>query len=159
MDYYVVKNNLENLRNINLSKILAYIGAIRDFYDKNKWYTDKGVISVTEQKFINWNTNIGGGGAIDLIMHLFQYDFKTAYNWLMNNYGVTNEQECNEINKRSKKMCLPGINDNNLSKVIYYLNCCRKIPLKLINTLINNKTIYADDKGNAVFLLLGKKKK
>ena len=40
-----------------------------------------------------------------------------------------------------------------------YLNKSRCLPEKLIKNLITSKNLYADIRGNAVFLLLGKKKR
>ena len=43
--------------------------------------------------------------------------------------------------------------------MIGYLRYQRCIPIGLINALIGSSKLYADDRGNAVFLLLGKEKK
>ena len=78
------------VRHIDLKEALNRTGAIKDNIDKAKWRTCQGVISVTGQKFINWSDGaIGGGGAIDLIIHLKQYDFKTAVSWLFDNFSIS----------------------------------------------------------------------
>jgi len=62
-------------RNIDLVAVLKQTAAIADKYDRSRWHTPQGVISVTGHKFFNWTKAVGGGGAIDLIMHLQDYDF------------------------------------------------------------------------------------
>jgi hypothetical protein len=86
------------VRHIDLKEVLNRTGAIKDNIDKAKWRTGQGVISVTGQKFINWSDGgIGGGGAIDLIIHLKQYDFKTAVSWLFDNFSISGSQMSNNI--------------------------------------------------------------
>ena len=82
MNYHEIKQKAEQFRLINLELILKLCGAHKDKYDKHKWHTAKGVLSVKEYKFFNWNQGIGGGGAIDLVIHLIGVDFKNAVLWL-----------------------------------------------------------------------------
>jgi len=49
--------------------------ATPDPYDPARWRTDRGVLSLTGPKFFNWNLGVGGGGAIDLVMHVRQVGF------------------------------------------------------------------------------------
>ena len=62
--------------------MLRLCGAQPDRYDPRKWHTPQGVLSVTGAKFMNWNCGRGGGGAIDLVMHLHQLGFGQALEWL-----------------------------------------------------------------------------
>ena len=57
------------MRNIELKAVLQQTGAVADKNDPAKWHTSQGVICVTDHKFFNWTKAIGGGGAIDLMMH------------------------------------------------------------------------------------------
>ena len=50
------------LRAIPLERVLTLCGAQLDHYDRHKWHTPAGVLSVTGAKFINWNLGTGGGG-------------------------------------------------------------------------------------------------
>ena len=54
---------------------------------------------------------------------------------------------------------LPKRNDSRLQQIINYLNDDRCIPTKLIDFLVRSGRLYADNRANAVFLLLGKEKK
>ena len=62
--------------------VLLFRGAVRDRHDRRKWHSEQGPLSVTGVKFMNWHTGQGGGGAIDLVMHLADVDFRTALAWL-----------------------------------------------------------------------------
>ncbi|MEI6971676.1 MAG: mobilization protein, partial [bacterium] len=71
-----------HLRGIPLEAVLRAACAEPDRLDKAKWHTAQGVLSVQGMKFMNWNQGHGGGGAIDLAMHLNATDFRTAIAWL-----------------------------------------------------------------------------
>ena len=86
-------NGLQRLRAIPLESVLAASGAKRDHQDKAKWHTALGAISVTGMKFMNWNQGRGGGGAIDLAMHLNGLDFKAAVDWLRRQFPVPDYSE------------------------------------------------------------------
>ena len=75
-------DRLDQLRRLPLPAVLQETGAQRDRSDKAKWHTPKGDISITGMKFMNWHLGLGGGGAIDLAMHLNDLDFKAAVAWL-----------------------------------------------------------------------------
>ena len=144
------------VRHIDLKEILKRTGATRDNIDKAKWHTCQGVISLTGQKFINWSDGgIGGGGAIDLIIHLRQFDFKTAVCWLFDNFSIAASHMSNNI---KPALSLPIKDDKKLSRITNYLEYERYLPLELINLLVKSGKLYADKRANAVFLLLGKEK-
>ena len=69
-----------------MEKVLPLCGARPDHDDKRKWHTPAGVLSVTGAKFMNWNCGPGGGGAIDLVIHLNHLDFKAAVDWLAQHF-------------------------------------------------------------------------
>jgi hypothetical protein len=148
------------VRHIDLKEVLNRTGAIKDNIDKAKWRTGQGVISVTEQRFINWSDGgIGGGGAIDLIIHLKQYDFKTAVCWLFDNFSISGSHMSNNIKPAIKPaLRLPQKDEKKLSRITNYLKYERFVPPELINFLVKSGKLYADKKANAVFLLLGKEK-
>jgi 5S rRNA maturation endonuclease (ribonuclease M5) len=155
--YSQIRAKANKVRNILLVDILRRNNAVQDKYDKHKWHTYKGVISVNGQKFMNWNQDFGGGGAIDLVIHLLDLDFKTAVIWLAENFASGSDPKINPYKKIILR--LPPKNNSYLPRLIDYLHCRRFIPLSLINQLIDSGKIYADNKANVVFLLLGKEKK
>ena len=149
--------SISELRRIDLKTILALATAVRDRSDKNKWHTCQGIISVSGQKFFNWNQSEGGGGAIDLVIHLKKCDFNTALCWLSEHFpsavrGV--ETKC--VSRPAFQ--LPQRDDTKLHQVTRYLQVVRHIDPQLVKLLLDAGTLYPDDRGNAVFLLLGKEK-
>jgi hypothetical protein len=150
----------DELRQIDLKRILPLLDAVADRYDRNKWHTRQGVISVSRQKFINWNQGCGGGGAIDLVIHLKQCDFKTALHWLAANFPYTPiSNHVSQPTSFHPVLQLPPADRSKLPRVIDYLIRRRCIDPSLVNLLMDSKTLYADHRANAVFLLLGKEKK
>lgn len=75
------------VRAIPLEVVLTSWGAVRDRRDKSRWYTQRGPLSVTDTKFFNWHHCHGGGGAIDLAMHLGGWDATQAIGWLWRHLG------------------------------------------------------------------------
>jgi hypothetical protein len=151
----------DKVRNINLNSLLLYCGCTKDPLDKKKWHTPKGIISVNGPKFINWTLETGGGGAIDLAIHLNNIEFKEAVIWLSDNFSLSFAQQSSSKQTHSLKysLKLPQKDDKNLQLITRYLCDERCIPQELINNLIQSGKLYADVRGNAVFILLGKEKK
>jgi hypothetical protein len=144
---------LDQLRRLPLPAVLQESGAQRDRYDKAKWRTPKGAISITGMKFMNWHQGLGGGGAIDLAMHLNDLDFKTAVAWLQRHFSIPPDSEFPPPRQR---LTLPPPDPSRLSAVKHYLVPERAITSSLTDSLIASGKLYADRRGNAVFLLLGK---
>lgn len=151
------------VRNIRLSEVLKRVGAFKDHSDKAKWHTSQGVISVTGQKFMNWTQESGGGGAIDLVIHLQQTDFKSAVIWLFDSFSFNSVQLptgllIHPLSQKSR-LILPDRCDTKKSRIRDYLENERSIPKILIDFLFDSGKLYSDKMGNAVFLLLGKEKR
>ena len=79
----------DRLRSVPLTAVLDRSGAVPDRADPRKWHTAQGVLSVTGAKFINWNLSRGGGGAIDLVMHLHGLGFGQALAWLESHFAAS----------------------------------------------------------------------
>jgi hypothetical protein len=158
---YVAPSQIERLRQIGLEMILSSLNCRRDLKDKKKWRSPKGTLSVTGQKFMNWHLGVGGGGAIDLVMHLNSVPFIEAISWLANAFPLTYAQETPHPKQtpQRRKAGIPQRDKSQLPRVINYLTQERCIPEVWLTYLINKGTLYADSRANAVFLLLGKRKK
>ena len=142
------------LRSIPLEAVLALCGGQLDPHDKHKWHTQSGVLSITGAKFMNWNTSAGGGGAIDMVIHLNHLDFKAAVDWLANHFpGVVPLQSSVPVPQSDLK--LPRSDASKLEHVKHYLVHQRAIDSALLTPIIQSGTLYADNRANAVFLLLG----
>ena len=156
-----IRKKADEVRNIKLSALLQHFGSTKDHQDKAKWHTTQGVISVNGPKFMNWTRKTGGGGAIDLVIHLQGVGFKDAVLWLHNHFSSSFVQGSSPIKSHPVKQILklPQKDDKKLQQITQYLINRRCVPEKLIKNLIKSKKLYADIRGNAVFLLLGKKKR
>jgi hypothetical protein len=158
-------------RTIDLEELLKRSGCDRYRFDKNKWHTPQGAISIKGEKFFNWNAGFGGGGAISLAMHLTGYDFKSSIDWIFRHFYFSeipiNRNRSAACNKRNphngkgkyKPLRLPPRDDSKLLQIRRYLMHRRCLPQRVVDYLIAGNILYADDKENAVFLLLGKGKR
>jgi hypothetical protein len=155
MTYQEIRDRADRVRGIPLQEVLLLVGAERDRYDKAKWHTARGVISCTAAKFVNWNQGVGGGGAIDLAMHLNNLGFKAAVEWLCHCFPNLDRREPPEPACVSE-LTLPPQDPSKLPTVKRYLTNERAIPSFWVQRLIESGRLYADTRGNAVFLLLGK---
>ena len=81
------RRKADYVRAIPLEVVLTSWNAVRDRRDKSQWRTPRGPLSVTGAKFYNWHTCQGGGGAIDLVMHLAGWDAEQAIQWLSRHLG------------------------------------------------------------------------
>ncbi len=146
---------IRRLRAIPLERVLPLCGAQSDPHDPRKWHTPEGVLSVTGVKFMNWNRAVGGGGAIDLVIHFNHLDFKGAVDWLEAHFpSIRVSEPVAPMPPSQWKPPLPA--PAQLGRIQHYLIRKRGIPPSLIAPLIRSGALYADARANAVFLLLGK---
>jgi len=143
----------EPLRQIPLPAVLRACGARPARSDKAKWHTPQGIISITGMKFMNWNQNRGGGGAIDLAMHLTHLAFPAAVRWLERQFPIPPPPPPDPSSPRP--LSLPPPDPNQLPTVKHYLLQQRAIPGPRIQSLLASGQLYADGHANAVFLLRG----
>lgn len=146
----------DQLRAIPLKDVLLAAGAQPDLIDRAKWHTTSGLLSVNGQKFFNWHQHRGGGGAIDLAIHLHALSFKDALHWLLSHCPCSGMPISAE--SPTPALSLPACADHNLGAVIRYLCHQRLLPSAHLHALLNAAHLYADSRANAVFLLLGKEK-
>jgi hypothetical protein len=148
------KEQAHRLRALPLETVLPLCGGRADRYDKHKWHTPAGVLSITGAKFMNWNCGVGGGGAIDLVMHLNHLDFKAALDWLAEHFPAALPPPVPPTPGSAFE--LPPSDPSKLERVKDYLVAQRAIAPALLEPLLQSRTLYADTRANAVFLLLGK---
>ena len=145
--------DLAPLRQIPLAAVLRACGARPDRYDKAKWHTTEGTVSITGIKFMNWQRSQGGGGAIDLAMHLNHMTFSAAVGWLERQFPLPPSASPDRSSPR--RLSLPPPDLSQLPAVTRYLEQ-RAIPTSLIQSLVESGELYADGRANAVFLLRDK---
>jgi hypothetical protein len=143
----------DRLRALPLPVVLAALEATPDPRDPAKWRTARGVLSVIGAKFMNWNLDLGGGGAIDLVMHLRQVGFGQALEWLEHRFGAFTPLQP-QATPQAQSLALPAPVAGNWPRVERYLIQERKLPATLLQPLVQSGALYADARANAVFVLL-----
>ena len=163
MNFDDFRRRADAVRSLSLESVLLARGAVRDRRDHRKWHTEQGPLSVTGPKFTNWRRQAGGGGAIDLVMHLAGVDCRTAVAWLEQHLtagplttacAAGSEAAAPE---RPRTLRLPTPDDRLLDRVRRYLTQRRCLEPSLVEPLIQSGKLYADSRGNAVFLLVAGK--
>ena len=148
------RQRADKLRAVPLRAVLRLCGARPDPCDRCKWHTLQGVLTVSGAKFMNWNCGRGGGGAIDLVMHLQQLGFGQALQWLEKHCGAAAIMPA--ASPPPQPLRLPPPCPQQLERVRSYLTQERQLPPALLEPLFRSGHLYADARANAVFLLRGK---
>jgi len=155
MNFEQIRQRADRLRSVPLEAVLRLRAARPDAHDSKKWHTSRGTLSVNGAKFINWNCATGGGGAIDLVMHLEgDCPFRDALDWLHRHFP---DHLALESQRRPARpaLSLPPPDPAQLWRVKSYLVTQRAIAPVLIDALVASGVLYADGRVNAVFLLRG----
>ena len=143
----------DRMRALPLPPVLVALEATPDPHDPAKWRTARGVLSVSGPKFMNWSQSVGGGGAIDLVMHVRQVGFGQALEWLEHHFGTFTPLPPQAM-LQAQSLSLPPPVADNWPRVQRYLVEERKLPSTLLEPLVRSGTLYADARANAVFVLL-----
>jgi hypothetical protein len=160
------------VRGLDLRDVIERLGGEQDRHDKHKWRLDGEHISITGEKFYNHDRREGGGGAIDLVKHAIPgTDFKQAVAYLSDeggrelaltaaaSYGARQaQQQAEEVierlgrGERGARVPAPTPDADRWPQVRAYLVEQRGIPRGMVDTLHERGDIYADARGNAVFV-------
>ncbi|MEO0491770.1 MAG: DUF3991 domain-containing protein, partial [Cyanobacteria bacterium J06659_2] len=159
---FPVQINLKDLANqvreADLEAVVAELGLKQDRYDKHKWKDDSHahIISINGGKFMDWGADYGSGGAIDLVMHVQQVEFKAAVEWLSGQSLTPRSvypkdlRPSEHIEPRPLEMPTPS--KHRWPAVQHYLVETRGLPENLVTYLHDRGMIYADPYQNAVFV-------
>lgn len=168
MNFDHLRHRASVVREIPLESVLLLRGADHDQHDPSKWHTEQGPLSVSGPKFMNWRRAVGGGGAIDLVMHLAGVNFSESLRWL-EEHLATGHLVANKSTTRSSPqnvstpkeptgpLHLPVPDDRLLNRVLEYLTRHRHLPSSLLEPLVECGKLYADNRGNAVFVMVAGK--
>jgi hypothetical protein len=162
------RRRADAVRSIPLETVLTHWGAPRDRRDRHQWLTARGPLSVTGAKFFNWHCQEGGGGAIDLVMHLSGWDVQAAVGWLQQHlacdaaaapatsaYSPPASAGLDACAKPRPR--LPVANLARLECVRHYLTEQRCLASRILEPLLEAGKVYADQRANAVFLMVAGK--
>lgn len=168
MNFDDLRQRAAVVRAVPLETVLLFRGAVRDRHDRRKWHTEQGPLSVSGPKFMNWQQGQGGGGAIDLVMHLAGVDFRTAVAWLQQHLAASPPTSGSHATaahdaqstaaEKPGGLRLPVPIAHLLGRVCQYLTQRRGLVPSLIEPLVQSGKLYADSRGNAVFLLVAGKR-
>ncbi len=137
----------QQVRDLPLETVAERLGLERDRYDHHKWRSPGHVISITGQKFYDHLHLTGGGGAIDLVMHLQQQSYREAVSWL---YGQAPPVPRTQVPPRPapqpptpQPFEPPNPDATRWPAVRQYLIQQRRLPVALVDQLHRQGKIYA----------------
>lgn len=149
----------KNVRDFPLKDVAYELGLEPDLKDKHKWQNEHHTINITGSKFYDWKQMKGGGGAIDLVMHVNESDYKQSVAWLGDRFGEGATIEAAKYKTREiirtepvREFVPPVPEPNKWQFVKQYLTRDRKLPSALVDKLHEQGLIYADENQNAVFI-------
>lgn len=168
MNFDDMRRRADAVRGTPLPSVLSCWGAVRDRRDKRQWRTAVGPLSVTGAKFMNWHRQVGGGGAIDLVMHLGQMNYLEAVVWLEEHFGShaavlsvsgpsTSTPSREQPKSRLLQLPVPVADQHQQEQVRRYLIDQRCLEASILDPLLTTGKVYADQRGNAVFLMVAGK--
>ncbi len=155
------------VRQLDLRDTMQTLGGVQDRYDTHKWRVNDEHISINGERFYNHDQQKGGGGSIDLVMHVTGYTFTQAVAYLNHeagpelavaaaaNHGARERtDQAQEIVERGDRVPFnaPERHEERWPQVWAYLVEQRGLPRGLVDELHERGTIYADGRANAVFL-------
>ena len=129
----------DRLRGLNLERVAEHFGYQRDPSDRSRWRGQGSVISLTGTKFYDHLQGRGGGGAIDLAMHVAGCPFLVALDLL------------EQIAPEPAERLAPG-EPSSWQQVYRYLTEQRGLAPRLVDHCHRNRLIESDQRANAVFV-------
>ncbi|KFB76360.1 MULTISPECIES: toprim domain-containing protein [Candidatus Accumulibacter] len=102
------KTGLDGLRWISPELVMLGLGCVRDRRERNKWRSPQNeVITLDGDRVYNHSTGAGGGGAVDVVMHVTGWTLGASAGWLRR-FAATSEAIDGEIEHR----CEPSRSDD-----------------------------------------------
>ncbi len=153
----------QQLRDLPLEDVAWELGL---HHKEGKWRGHGHIINIDGPKFYDFapDQQKGSGGAIDLVMHVNQCNFRQAVVWLDERFGEAGVERAaiahvknraaEIIQTEPRPQFAPPVEDKaNWSAVEHYLNQFRGIRSDCIQMLHNQGLVYADQQQNAVFVM------
>ncbi|MHC5771414.1 MAG: MobV family relaxase [Nostoc sp.] len=153
----------QQLRDLALEDVAWELGLD---YERERWRGHGHIINIDGPKFYDFapEHSKGSGGAIDLVMHVNQCNFRQAVVWLDERFGEAGVERAaiahvknraaDIIQTEPRPQFTPPVEDKaNWSAVERYLTQKRGIPSDCVQMLHNQGIVYADDQQNAVFVM------
>ncbi|MEM9925041.1 MAG: MobV family relaxase [Cyanobacteria bacterium P01_D01_bin.50] len=163
---YQLNRTVNQLRDLPLDDVAWHLGLIHDIKGTNRWKGHDCIINIDDSKFHDFapGKNKGGGGAIDLVMHVNGCNFKQAIAWLNDRFGEEGMQRtvthhakirASEIVEKepAPQFIQPRASESQWDAVYNYLTIKRGLPENLVDYLHEQGIVYADEHQNAVFAM------
>ncbi|MBE9053749.1 plasmid recombination protein [Nostocales cyanobacterium LEGE 11386] len=156
----------EKLRDLPLEDVAWQLGLDHDRKQPLRWKGHGHIMNIDGSKFYDFapGEQKGGGGAIDLVMHVNQCNYRQAIAWLHDSFGeaglhravIAQAQkvaaEFAQFEPRPK-FVPPPADERQWHKVENYLTQERELLPNFLQALHEQGLVYADDQQNAVFLM------
>jgi hypothetical protein len=150
---------VNQVRDVPLPDVAYQLGLEPDPHDKHKWRNDRQIININGPKFYDFISDQGGGGAIDLVMHVNQCNFNQAVAWLQDRYGgsavaIAATYHAQQIAQTERLAPFQPLtpDEQRWPQVRDYLIQQRKLPPATVDELHQRGLIYADARQNLVSL-------
>ncbi|GAX38829.1 MobV family relaxase [Nodularia sp. NIES-3585] len=162
----VLRQQTEQLRDLPLEDVAWQLGLNRDHNQPTKWRGQVNNINIYGSKFYDFHPSEqrGGGGAIDLVMHVKQCDYRQAIAWLYDSFGERGLRRA--VIAQAQKIATefaqleprpqfvpPPADERQWHKVENYLTQNRELLPSFLQAVHEQGLIYADEQQNAVFLM------
>jgi hypothetical protein len=167
------KEAAARLRDLPLETVAQALGCYKSpkvlQKDKDLWESPVGKLSIRDTKFFNQEEGKGGGGAIDLVMHINDCSYAHALAWLRDTYDPAAAVEAAVEAARIKAQTevqkapvapfrTPQHDDRHWPRVRDYLTSVRALAGDLVDRLRADGWLGADSRANAFFVkILGNK--
>ncbi len=163
---YQLNRTVDQLRDLPLDDVAWQLGLIHETKGSNRWKGHGCIINIDSEKFYDFapGKNKGGGGAIDLVMHVNGCNFKKAIALLNDRFGEEGMlsavahhakiQALEEVKLQPAPQFVPPPDSPSQWDAVYnYLTTKRGLPEKLVNALHQQGIVYSDKNQNAVFAM------
>jgi hypothetical protein len=154
--------DLQRIRDIPLPELFTLCGYTVDPTNNNQYLGPLGKISIETKngkaKFYNHDVQKGGGGAIDLIMHLEGFDFNGACAFLTNSFdrdaiikAAIYKATHDALEALKTPVPLPMPDESTWLHVRHYLMTIYKLTAVTLDKLHETGKVFSDFRHNACF--------
>lgn len=158
------KEQADQLRDLPLEDVAWHLGLDKADKAGNRWKGLGQVINITDSKWYDFTASKGGGGAIDLVMHVNSCNFRSSIAWLHDRFNEEGMLRATRayaqtiatkiVAEEPTPQFVPPLEDESKwLSVQNYLTKARGLPENFIIALHQRGWLYADDQQNAVFTM------
>jgi hypothetical protein len=158
------KQQADQLRDLPLEDVAWHLGLDKADKGENRWKGLGQVININGSKWYDFTAEKGGGGTIDLVMHVVGCNFRQSLAWLCDRFGSEGmlrasrakvEEQATKIaaSELAPQFVLPVEDSSKWLPVKNYLTSSRGLPENFVDGLYSKGWLYADEQQNAVFTM------